>query len=306
MATQATKRRFMSDFLELPQRSDKPRKFGLTMFMDNQGGSQVNSPAVQNYGDFIDIVKLPSQCMLVDEEQIRGNIGRYRDKGIDVQIGGVPFEVAKVQGKQNEYAARCRELGVNILEVESHALQLSILEMQREIANFKDQGFKVVGEVGAKWPIEDDTRVARDRIDVALTIAKMKALLEAGADYIYWEGMVVRALIGERLENLEGQKQLLAVTDAIPIERIDFEIWNARAGGYAGGNTKHWGWLIHKFGPEVNIGNCPLEGVATLEQMRRGVGFDPNHPYVRWLKDGKPTQNWWEVEMPDYEIDVQG
>jgi len=292
--------KFLHDVLDLPQRSEKPRKSGLTIVIVPPLWEGVPGP-IRLYRDYVDKVKFTVQCLWVDEETMAKNIRGYRDLGIDVQIGGVPYELAIVQGKQKEFLEMARSLGVNVIEVESHAVGLSLQQMAEEVQRLKEVGFQVVGEVGAKWVEADDTREVQDRILVDKVIRKMQALLDAGADYVYWEGMVVRELIGNQLENKAGQKQLLEVAEAVGPEKILFEVWDARSGG----NSQIWAWLIGHFGPDVNIGNVPVAEIAGLECTRRGCIYDPAHPYLRWFSQGKPTQHWWKMPFPDYAVDIQ-
>jgi len=90
---------------------------------------------------------------------------------------------------------RARALGTNIVEVESHAAGLSLQQMKSEVKTLKGEGFKVVGEVGAKWANLDETRPNRDNVHVDQVIERMLQLLETGADNVIWEGMVVSALL---------------------------------------------------------------------------------------------------------------
>jgi phosphosulfolactate synthase len=294
-------KRLMHDILEVPQRSEKPRKKGITMIVD-RAYIGATSELVRCYKDFIDCVKSTAQCLWVDEEIIRENLRIYRSLGIDCQIGGVPYEIAVLQGKQNEYIKRSRELGTNIIEVESHAAGLSLQQMKAEVTRLKEQGFKVVSEVGAKWADRDDTRSSKNTIYVDKVVEKMLQFLEVGADHIYWEGMVVRALLGNRLENEAGQEQLFKVVEAVGQDHIVFEMWSARGNP----NSPLWAWLVHHFGPDVNLANIRLDDISLLESVRRGCSYDPGHPYVRWLSQGKPTTNWWEITSPDYKIDLPG
>jgi phosphosulfolactate synthase len=294
-------KRMMHDILELPQRSEKPRKKGLTMVLDISWFG-ANSRLVAAYRDYFDLVKSTARCLWVDEDIIRQNIKTYRDWGIDVQIGGVPYEIAVLQSKQKEYLERARSLGTNVVEVESHAAGLSLEQMKAEVKRLKTEGFKVVGEVGAKWADHDETRPSRDAVFVDKVVEKMLQLLEVGADHVIWEGMVVRALLGNRLENKAGQEQLFKVVDGVGAENIIFEMWTARGNP----NTPLWGWLVQHFGPDVNLGNIDIQDVSLLEAIRRGCSYDPGHPYLRWLRSGKPTPNWWEIESPDYKVDLPG
>jgi phosphosulfolactate synthase len=294
-------KRLMQDILDLPQRSEKPRKKGLTMVIDIAWFG-ATSPLVAAYKDYIDCVKSTARCLWVDEDLIQRNVKTYRDWGIDVQIGGIPYEIAVLQGKQAQYMERARALGTNIVEVESHAAGLTLKQMKDEVANLKQEGFKVVGEVGAKWADLDETRPNRDAVHVEKVVEKMLQLLEVGADHVIWEGMVVRALLGNRLENKKGQEQLFKVVEAVKADNIIFEMWSARGNP----NSPLWGWLVHHFGPDVNLGNINVQDISMLETIRRGLSYDPAHPYIRWLSHGRPSPNWWDMESPDYKVDLPG
>jgi phosphosulfolactate synthase len=294
-------KRLMHDILELPQRTERPRKKGMTMVIDIAWFG-ASSPLVAAYRDYIDCVKSTARCLWVDEDLIRENIKIYRDWGIDVQIGGIPYEIAVLQGKQAQYMQRARELGTNIVEVESHAAGLSLQQMKSEVKTLKGEGFKVVGEVGAKWADLDETRPDRDAVHVEKVVEKMLQLLEVGADHVIWEGMVVRALLGNRLENKKGQEQLFKVVEAVKQENIIFEMWSARGNP----NSPLWGWLVQHFGPDVNLGNINVQDISMLETIRRGLSYDPAHPYIRWLSHNRPSPNWWDMESPDYKVDLPG
>jgi len=294
-------KRLMHDVLDLPQRAERPRKKGLTMVIDIAWFG-ATSPLVAAYKDYIDCVKSTARCLWVDEELIRKNIMTYRNWGIDVQIGGIPYEIAVLQGKQAQYMERARELGTNIVEVESHAAGLSLQQMKSEVKTLKGEGFKVVGEVGAKWANLDETRPTRDAVHVDKVVEKMMQLLEVGADHVIWEGMVVRALLGNHLENKQGQEQLFKVVEAVRQENIIFEMWSARGNP----NSPLWGWLVRHFGPDVNLGNINIQDISMLETIRRGLSYDPAHPYIRWLSQGRPSANWWDMESPDYKVDLPG
>jgi phosphosulfolactate synthase len=294
-------KRLMHDILELPQRTERPRKKGMTMVIDIAWFG-ATSPLVAAYRDYIDCVKSTARCLWVDEDLIRKNIKIYRDWGIDVQIGGIPYEIAVLQGKQAQYMQRARELGTNIVEVESHAAGLSLQQMKSEVKTLKGEGFKVVGEVGAKWADLDETRPDRDAVHVEKVVEKMLQLLDVGADHVIWEGMVVRALLGNRLENKKGQEQLFKVVEQVKAENIIFEMWSARGNP----NSPLWGWLVQHFGPDVNLGNINVQDISMLETIRRGLSYDPAHPYIRWLSHNRPSPNWWDMESPDYKVDLPG
>ena len=64
----------------------------------------------------------------------------YRSRNTSVQIGGIPYEIAVLQGRQKEYMKRNRELGANVIEVENHEAELTLAQMRDEVRRLKDEG----------------------------------------------------------------------------------------------------------------------------------------------------------------------
>jgi len=192
-------------------------------------------------------------------------------------------------------------VGVSVVEVENHSGAFSHDQMRRDVDRYAKTGFKVVGEVGTKWPANDPGRLGRDQIDVEKVVHQMSQFLEAGAEHVYWEGQVIRCLIGTTLENEVGQGQLREVARAIGPDKIVFEVAFAKFGGI----QPFVSWLVYEFGPNVNLGNLAAPEVLRAESVRRGTFYEMDHPYLRWLRDGKPVPEWWRMEPPNYDVDVQ-
>ena len=282
------------------RRTQKPRTTGITMILiidvANQGPSYIKASQ-----ELVDRVKLIDTLWHHDFKVLERAVADYRDMQIDVALGGTQFEIAKAQGKMQQYLDMLKRLGVNEVEVENHASGATMDETRDEIKMIKDQGFKVVGELGKKWSWKDDTRKSRDLIHVDRVVEQANQMIEAGADYIYWEGMVVRNLIGSYLENAEGQQQFLDVVSQVNSDKMIFEVWDARKMG----NSPIISWLVHKLGPNVNLANIYPTQIKTTELMRHGVFYEMDHPYMRWSHDKSQAENWWEMEMPDYTVDLQ-
>jgi phosphosulfolactate synthase len=282
-------------------RTKKPRKTGITMVLIDD---------VVNYGpkfiepfqELVDRVKLLDFLWHHDINVIEKAVKAYREMDIVVAPGGTLFEIAKAQGTLNEYAKLLKGIGFNEVEVENHSGISTIEEMKDEVKFFKDQGFQVVGEVGKKWWWRDPTRISRDLISVEKTVELAQQFIEAGADYIYWEGMIVRALIGPQLENEKGQKQLIEVAEQLDVEKLVFELWDTRHQS----NRPLWAWLVRQFGPNVNLANIwPQEVKHYLEWIRHGLLFEMDHPYMKWAQDKSQGSKWWKMEAPSYDIDLQ-
>ncbi len=285
------------DFLPKPDRSPKPRNKGVTMVID-----PITPLVLERYSEYIDTIKLLETTMWAPDSLIKQNIKQYKDHGISVQIGGIPYEIARAGGMEEQFLNEAKDLGIDILEYETHALKPTTDEVKEAVDKLKKRGFRVVGEVGAKWAYKDSTRYERDLIDVQKTIDSFGLYLDAGCEKMYWEGLIIQNLIGKHMENRAGQKQLLEVAESIGPEHIVFELWGPSMTIQQ--PAKGWAWLVNSFGPEVNIGNVYSEGVRILESVRRGTFYEWDHPYIRWLADGKPSKNWWQMEAPPYDVYV--
>lgn len=281
-------------------RTKKPRQQGITMVLV-MDVANYGPKFIAPYQGLVDRIKLLDTLWHSDIGIVERAVADYRAMDIDVALGGTQFEIAKAQGRMQEYLNMLKKLGVNEVEVENHASGATLEQTRDEIKMVKDQGFKVVGEVGKKWAWKDDTRKSRDLIHVDKVVEQASMMLEAGADYLYWEGMVVRNLIGSYLENEKGQEQFLDVVRQVNSNKLIFEIWDARKMG----NTAIISWLVHKLGPNVNLANIFPTQVKIVEWIRHGIIYEMDHPYMRWAHNRELAKNWWEMPAPDYSVDLQ-
>ncbi|MDE1858092.1 MAG: phosphosulfolactate synthase [Thaumarchaeota archaeon] len=291
-------RRFL-DFLEVPDRPGKPRTKGITMVLPVEP-HPIAANILRGYSQYIDIVKVLDREMWAPSAFVKRVISTYRKSGIDVQFGGIPFEMARLQGKEAELAAAARALGVNVIEYETHVAKADSSQKKSGTRFLKKRGFKVVGEVGAKWAWKDETRSSLGQIDVGKMVGAIGSFIDAGCDLVYLEGRVVVNLIGKNLDNGAGQKQLTDVVSAFDASKLLFEVWGPEM--TLRGPAKYWAWLISRFGPDTNFGNVVPEAVAFLESVRRGVSYEMDHPYLRWLEAGRPKKEWWTMESPPYDL----
>ena len=116
---------------------------------------------LERYSEYIDTIKLLETTMWAPDAVVKENIKQYKEHGISVQIGGIPYEIARAGGKEEEFLTEAKNLGVDILEYETHALKPTKDEVRHGVDALKKRGFRVVGEVGAKWAYKDTTRYER-------------------------------------------------------------------------------------------------------------------------------------------------
>ncbi|MGK7928733.1 MAG: phosphosulfolactate synthase [Spirulina sp.] len=92
----------MLDFLELPQRSQKPRKTGITHVIDRGIGMRQARDLLETSGDLIDFLKLGWGIGYLTEN-LTDKIKLYQEFGLTVYFGGTLFEVSLLQNKLNDF-----------------------------------------------------------------------------------------------------------------------------------------------------------------------------------------------------------
>lgn len=244
-----------ADFLELPARSVKPRQQGITHVLDRGLSVAAVDGLVEVAGDSVDLVKLGWGTGVVT-----GNLGpkltRYRQHGIPVVLGGSLTELAIAQDQLERLVEWVKQLGLVHFEISDGTIALEHdrkLELIRRLA----RDFTVLSEVGSK----DDTGAITPPY---LWVEQMNQELEAGAWKVIAEGResgtagifrpsgeVREGLIDEIVHEIDPRRILF---DA---PRKDQQVW-----------------FVRRFGPDVNLGNVPVDEVLALETLRLGLRSD--------------------------------
>lgn len=300
----------LQDYLGIrwPERTRKPRKQGITMVMDTGWPVSFVDSMLDQYGAYLDVAKIWDPHLRAPEKEVRRKIEVYTAHGVAVQPGGIFMEIARIQGIEDEVMKRLAKLGFSIIEVSSTATNAE-RDLKREsdfIKRAKDLGFAVFGEVGKKFAEHDETRRDEETVNEEVTVKEMLALLNAGADRVYWEGHLLRRVMGESAEELlakkeKGTQQVLRVAREVGEDRIIFEVSPLRA--MISRRTLQF-WLMTLFGPEVNLGNARLEELGFLEALRsgshpvHGFGEAGDYPWIRAVETGKPADYpWWSEAL---------
>ena len=306
------------DFIgvKLPERTQKPRKMGITMVIDRCQPWQNQQGYLDEYAEYIDVVKLTEPHLIQPLSVVQQKVDMFRRYGVTVQPGGIIVEIARAEGRGESALRQLWDMGFNQVEVSSSAnTQRESDEEAEYMALAKGIGFSVIGEVGKKFPEGDTSRKSDEEVDIEETVRQFKAMLAAGADYVYWEGNLTRRIMGENAwEVLEKEKtgtpQIVAVAEAVGLENIVFEVSSLvptktrRAMQF---------WFVRLFGPNVNLANAMIEEINTIEATRRGThpifGFGPagDHPWIHstLLHGGKADPEWWK-EFPAYPSAIPG
>lgn len=290
--------------LSLPTRTHRPREVGITMVMDQGWPAAFVEGILQDFGEYVDIVKFWDPYLRAPLKQLERKVALYRDYGVLVQPGGIWLEIAKRQRRsERELLKLLGEIGFDAIEVSSTTDTRGGMDNElASVAEATEMGFKVLGEVGRKFPDGDETRLAPDTIDIERTVDEFEALLRAGAWKVYWEGHLLRAVMGDEPDLIKaragtGSQQVLEIARTVGASNIIFE-----ASGLRPRLNRQWlqFWLVRLFGPDVNIGNARLEETANLEAIRMGThpifgfGNAGNYALLRGL-DSEGHREWWRA-----------
>ncbi len=245
----------MTDLLDLPQRSSKPRELGVTHVLDRGMSIADVDGLIEVAGESVDIVKLGWGTALVSAN-LAPKLERYREHEIPVVLGGTLTELAIAQDRLERLIRWAQELGLRYFEISDGTIALEHahkLELIRRLA----RDFIVLSEVGSK----DDTGAITPPYQ---WVEQMRTELEAGAWKVIAEGReagtagifrptgeVREGLIGEVVHDIDPQ---LIMFDA---PRKDQQVW-----------------FVRRFGPNVNLSNIAPGDVLALETLRQGLRSD--------------------------------
>lgn len=293
--------------IDLHKRSQKPRKTGITMVIDIGYSPAMVESVLDLYGHLIDIVKLTELHLTSPRDVIRRKIDLYKQKNVGVQPGGIVVELARLQKNERRTLEALRELGFDHLEVSSSSTTQREAEIESQFVGFaRSLGFTVIGEVGKKFHVGDKTRKSDTELDIGETLSEFRSLLGGGAEKVYWEGHVLRRIMGDTAADIVarhpgGADQVLAVANEVGPEKIIFEVSSMIP--YVQRRAQQF-WLVRLFGPDVNVGNVRLEEVQFMEHVRLGTwpvfGFGElgDHPFMQALErsgGAMPQGEWWKA-----------
>jgi phosphosulfolactate synthase len=243
------------NFLELPERSAKPREYGITHVLDKGLSLAAVDGLIEVAGASVDIVKLGWGTALATEN-LRPKLQRYREHGIPVVLGGTLTELAIAQDRLEELIAFVKRLELRHFEISDGTIALE-RESKLELISRLAEDFVVLSEVGSK----DDTGAITppyrwvEQMDEELRAGAWKVIAEgreAGTAGIFRPtGEVREGLIDEIVHGIEQRRIMF---DA-PLKHQQV-------------------WFIRRFGPEVNVGNIAPEDVLSLETLRLGLRSD--------------------------------
>ncbi|HVX48780.1 MAG TPA: phosphosulfolactate synthase [Chitinophagaceae bacterium] len=245
---------------QMPVRTVKPRKDGLTMVMDKG----LSIAEVQNFlsiaGPHVDIVKLGFGTSYVTPN-LRGKIEVYQQYGMPLYFGGTLFEAFLIRNQVDDYISLLKDYNINYMEVSDGSITIPHTEKCGYIEKLTKYG-TVLSEVGSKD--------AEHIIPPYKWIELMSAELEAGASYVIAEAREAGNVGIYRGSGEVREGLVQEILTKIPGERI---IWEAPQKGQQL-------YFLELLGCNVNLGNIAPTEVLPLEAMRVGLRGDTFSLYL--------------------------
>lgn len=244
----------------LPERTQAPRTYGLTMVMDKGLSLEETKNFVSGSGDYIDIIKLGFGTSIVTPH-LREKIELYQSNNIPVYFGGTLFEAFLVRNQIDNYISLCKDFDIKYIEVSDGSITIPHAEKCGYIEKLT-QHATVLSEVGSK----DATNIMPPYKWIQL----MQDELSAGASYVIAEAREA-GNVGLYRDSGEVRQGLVnEILTKIPKEKI---IWEAP-------QKNQQLYFLQLCGCNANLGNiAPIE-IIPLETMRIGLRSDTFHLYL--------------------------
>ncbi|MBT5399779.1 hypothetical protein HOL24_04480 [bacterium] len=243
-------------FIDLPNRTNKPRNNGLTNLVDNGWGLMQLEDVLRYGSNFVDIVKLGWASAYISDS-LDKKIELIHSYNARVCLGGMMFEILYIKNKYTEYADWLNDLGIKLVEISNGSLPIKEIDKLRMVEYFASRGFTVLSEVGSKDVTcqsspEEWARAVSDDLDAGA----WKVILEGRAD----------ASAGIYREDGSLQDDIIqaVLNSGINAKDIIFEAPHKR----------QMTWFVEQFGANVNLGNIPPDEIINLETLRLGLRGD--------------------------------
>lgn len=238
----------------LPERTSKPRKNGITMVMDKGMGLDEVRNFLSVAAHCVDIVKLGFGTAFVTPN-LQEKINIYKSFNIPVYFGGTLFEAFLVRNQFDDYLESVKKYGIDYVEVSDGSVTIPHTEKCGYIEQLAKH-VTVLSEVGSK----DAAHI----IPPYKWIELMKAELEAGSTYVIAEAREAGNVGIYRGSGEVREGLVQEILTQIPSEKI---IWEAP-------QKAQQVYFLELLGANVNLGNIAPSEILPLESMRYGLRGD--------------------------------
>lgn len=242
-------------FLDLPERSSRPRRRGITHVLDKGCDLLRQRSVIDGAGPFIDVWKFGWGTAYLDRN-LSAKLEVLRREGIMSCTGGTLLEVAWARDRVEEFLDFAASSGFDAVEVSDGSVGMGPGPKAELVKRVRHAGFTVFAEVGRK---------SRDApVTVEGWVDEAAADLDAGATWIVTEGRESGTVGLFRADGTVRDELVDALVERCDVDRLVFET----------PRPAQQGWLINRLGPEVNLGNIGLDEIVGVEALRLGLRAD--------------------------------
>ena len=250
----------MLKVLQLPP---KPRKNCMILMSEVGIPLRATEDIIEIAAPIIDYAKITDHAGLADRLSaawIKKKIALYNKAGIDVVPGGIPFQLAVIQHKVDDYLKAVRDLGFAGVEMSEDTMQpLATAYREALIAQALDMGLKVMTEMGRK-----NVDIPFDADEVCKQILRD---IELGVSKIYLESSEIQAMT-------RTDPQALDTIAALgKNEYLLFELGLIEPQEKAA-------WLVERYGFEINFASVSPADVVAVDAIRRGMHRKSHYSFM--------------------------
>ncbi len=244
----------------IPERTEAPRSYGLTMVMDKGLGLDEVRNFLSVAAPYVDLVKFGFGTAYVTNN-LREKIEIYKEYNIPVYFGGTLFEAFLVRNQVDDYLATLKDFQIDYAEVSDGSIIIPHAEKCGYIEKFAKH-VTVLSEVGSK----DAAHIMPPYKWIEL----MKAELESGASYVIAEAREAGNVGIYRGSGEVREGLVQEILTQIPAKKI---IWEAP-------QKAQQLYFLELLGANVNLGNIAPSEVIPMEAMRIGLRGDTFYLYL--------------------------
>lgn len=263
MKRQAATNKIPFSFIELPaaRSQKKPRTTGLTMMVDFGLPYGQAEDYVQMAGAYIDFAKIAvGTSRLYDLAYLRKKLALYRRHKIRPFVGGQFQEyVFATYGTKalRPFLLEAKRVGFDVVEISDNCVPLTPVQRRSQIRLAIECGLTVFGEVGSK-DMKNDAR---------LLISQAEDCFAAGAEVVLVEAAELIVNGKPKMKLIDGLRR------GLDMSRVLIELpgpWIPGVTLSAIEDMKKF--LVHEFGPDVNLANVAPADIMETEALRVGLG----------------------------------
>ncbi|HEY4207789.1 MAG TPA: phosphosulfolactate synthase [Puia sp.] len=248
---------------QIPERTESPRQYGLTMINDKGLSVAEASNLLSIASPYVDIAKLAFGTSFVSQD-LAEKISVYQAGGVKVYFGGLLFEAFVIRNQFPDFIELLKKYNIDYIEVSDGSIDITHEEKCGYIEKLAKYG-TVLSEVGSK---------DKDREHITPPyqwIKLMKAELGAGASYIVAEARET-GTVGLYRNSGEVREGLVQeILTKVSAEKI---IWEAP-------QKDQQLYFLSLIGANANLGNINPSEVIALESMRIGLRGDSFHLFLK-------------------------